>query len=462
MPQQTSKPRKAARKPGSELYDRVVNRAQTAIMKASRSARDIAPIPVVADRVRRDLAAASLENFLLTYFPATFYLELGPDHLAMIARLQDTVINGGQRVVAMPRGSGKSAILIRAALWAVLTGRRRFCVIIGATEKLAETELNQIKSELEHNDLLLADWPAACYPVRQLEAQARRCVGQHVGGKRTEIVWVSKRLALPTIQGPDAESSGAVIVVSGITGAVRGLSHTDALGRTVRPDLLLCDDPQDRESAASPTQTADRLAILNGDLLGLAGPAETISAVLSGTVIYPDDMVDQLLGGQAGAWQGERHALVYEFPTNLPLWEEYGRMRSDEGPVAATAFYALNRNAMDAGARVAWPARYRPGELSAIQGAMNLRNDLGAAAFDAEYQNAPAREVSAVVLDPVVIAARTNGYGRGTAPPEVEKITAFIDCGMYLIWWLVAGWSDRGASGGAKLLGFSRCESACG
>ena len=43
------------------------------------------------------------------------------------------------------------------------------------------------------------------------------------------------------------------------------------------------------------------------------------------------------------------------------------------GLADATEFYRQHREAMDAGAVVAWPERYNHDELSAIQHAMNLK-----------------------------------------------------------------------------------------
>jgi hypothetical protein len=416
----------------------------------SRKGRDIAPCPPVANRRRRNACAASLRKFLETYFKATFPLPWSEDHLETIARLEEVVTTGGQYAVAAPRGDGKTSRTERAALWAVLTGRRRFVVIVGANETLAEHALGRIKGELMHNDLLLADWPRTAYPIRELEGQARRCVGQHLGGARTEIVWQRKRLILPTMPGPNNEASGAVLHATGLQAGLRGLSHVTPDGETIRPDLLLVDDPQDRDSARSVVQTAERVAILNGDLLGLAGPGRRISALATVTVIQRNDLADQLLDTDRNPqWRGSRYELVKRWPDRTDLWDEYLILRAegfrpggDRGE-GATAFYREHRAEMDAGAVVSWPARREPAELSAIQHAYNLRQDLGDVAFEAEYQNRPRQQtVEAEVLDPVAIAGRCGGFERGVAPPNCEKISAFIDVGSTVLWWLVAGWCE--------------------
>ena len=70
---------------------------------------------------------------------------------------------------------------------------------------------------------------------------------------------------LPTL--PDAACdgrnvSGSTVTVAGVTGALRGQSQTLATGEVIRPELVILDDPQTRESAMSPSQSAERVAII--------------------------------------------------------------------------------------------------------------------------------------------------------------------------------------------------------
>ncbi|MFI4860247.1 MAG: hypothetical protein ACIAXF_06150 [Phycisphaerales bacterium JB063] len=81
---------------------------------------------------------------------------------------------------------------------------------------------------------------------------------------------------MPTMEG--SPSSGAIITVAGLDSNIRGQHHTKLDGTVVRPSLVILDDPQTRQSAASPTQTKHRLSILNGDVLGMAGPNVKIAA----------------------------------------------------------------------------------------------------------------------------------------------------------------------------------------
>ena len=91
---------------------------------------------------------------------------------------------------------------------------------------------------------------------------------------------------------------------------------------------------------------------------------------------------------------------------------------------------------MDAGAVVAWPARFVAGERSALQYAMNLRFR-DEAAFFAEYQNEPlpADEAESDMLSADQIAAKTNGVPRNVVPIGANpvKVAAMRGLGSEVI-----------------------------
>ena len=231
--------------------------------------------------------------------------------------------------------------------------------------------------------------------MKVLVATEKPFAAAAVEGIRKEIEAAGNELVLPTIKGSPA--SGVVVRVAGITGRVRGMKFKRADGRSVRPSLVIVDDPQTTESAGSVEQTRKRVRVLAGDILGLAGPGQKMSGIMPCTVIRPGDMAEQLLDRKEHPeWNGERTRLVYEFPRNTALWDEYAEIRADalreDGNIArATEFYREHREAMDAGAVVAWPERYNHDELSAVQYAMDLKLT-DEAAFQSEYQNDPLPE----------------------------------------------------------------------
>ena len=160
----------------------------------------------------------------------------------------------------------------------------------GATDAAARSLLATIKSELVFNEKLATDFPEVCYPIRLLKNNARLCTGQLWDGKQTLITWSSDRVSFPTI--PKSKVCGATLSVAGLTGGLRGQMQTLADGTVIRPPVVILDDPQSRESAESKLQTQARLSIVQGDVLGMAGPGETISAVCPCTVIAKGDLAD--------------------------------------------------------------------------------------------------------------------------------------------------------------------------
>lgn len=428
-------------------YERMKERARERNAALSRSGRDIGPLPAVEDSERRGRCEASFRVFCETYFGNTFCLPWSPDHLKVIAKIEEAVLRGGLFALAMPRGSGKTSLCEAACIWSVLIGAREFVCLIGADESHAEGMLESIKTEFEGNDLLLGDFPEAVYPVRRLEGINNRADGQLLDGKPTRIEWTAKRIVLPTV--PDSAASGAVIDVAGITARLRGKKHKTPDGRTVRPSLVLVDDPQTDESARSPKQVQDRTRTLMGAVLGLAGPGRKIAGLMTLTVVVPGDLADHILDpDEHPQWQGERTRMVYSFPANERLWEEYARIRAEGlragvGLKHATAFYDEHREEMDAGARIAWPERHQPDERSAVQHAMNLKLQ-DEAAFWSEYQNdpLPTEDVDPDELTAERIANKLNGMERGALTAEASHVTAFVDVQQKALFWVVCGWAD--------------------
>lgn len=433
---------------GRSDYERHRDRMARREAAKSRSGRDIGPIPPVADPKRREEAERSLLAFANTYFRAALDKDWSPDHLRVIARMEDAIRHGGLFAIATPRGFGKTTICEIAALWAILLGLRRFVALVGASDEAAGEMLDSIKSSLENNELLQSDFPEVCHPILKLERIAQRANGQLCDGLPTDMEWGKEVIVLPTVR--DSKASGAILKTAGLTGRVRGMSYMRTDGVKVRPDLVIPDDPQTDESARSPTQCTKRERLISGAVLGLAGPGQTISGFMPCTVIMPGDMADRILNRDIHPeWQGERMKMVYAWPERQDLWDRYAELRraslknGGKGE-DATEFYAANRDAMDKGAQVQWPARFAPPlELSAIQHAWNLRIDRGDHAFFAEYQNEPLPEVEeAAGLEPETVCAKAIRLKRGVVPAEATTLTAYIDVQGKLLYWLVAAWSE--------------------
>lgn len=449
-----------------ESYEQHKDRAARRSAELSAAGRDIGDLPAITDPARRSKAATNFQLFCESYFPQSFHLAWSEDHLKVLRKIEQAVLQGGLFAMAMPRGSGKTTICECACIWAVLNGHREFVCLIGSDEGHAMDMLESIKTELDANELLLADYPEVCHPIQSLDGIANRCNGQLYHGERTHIGWTAKYIVLPTLQ-PNgwsedeafdaliredgrALASGAIIKVAGITGRIRGMKFKRPDGKSVRPSLVVLDDPQTDESARSVSQCQQRESILAGAVLGLAGPGHKISGIMPCTVIRPGDMADRILNrDHHPSWQGERTKMVYAFPSDTKLWDRYAELRAEglrneDGGAAATEFYAQHQEQMDAGAKIAWPERFNHDELSAIQHAMNLKFQ-DEAAFWAEYQNEPLPEVEVDEneLTADQIAAKLNGLPKGRVPLGCQHLTMFIDVQQKLLFYVVCAWGEE-------------------
>lgn len=392
----------------------------------------------------------SLKRWIEYFGKQDFYLKFSPDHLEAIDTLERCINHGEQYALAMPRGSGKTTVTQWALLYAMLTGRRRYITYIAATDKLAQAAHEFIKLRLETSDLLHDHYPHVTTYVRNAEGKPLRAANMlRADMKNPGFKWTKDEIALPdvTTQGQDDgkggkipqekatgyASNGVIMRTAGITGAVRGSKKDHAKKASSRPDFVILDDPQTRESAESQTQTETRENIINGDVLGLAGPDIKIAAVMLCTIIAQNDLSDRFLNHELHPeWQGKTTRMVVKWPdAQDTLWSEYGDLwRQDQINQTKNAlkFYRRNRKAMDKGGVISWPQRKLKDDVSALQHAQDLLLSRGNQ-FYSEYQNDPQTRISSVyTLNPHLIMTRTDKTRQpGEIPEWAELIIASSD-----------------------------------
>ena len=406
---------------------------------------DISPVPKVVAPKRRAKCKNNLALFQRTYLSHLCFNPFSKDQKEVIKGLEVAIKKTGKSAKALPRGGGKTTIGIGACLWALLYGWRHFVVVIGPEAEHAKSIIEDVQAELEGNELLLADFPEVCYAIQQLEGRAARARSQHEDGKLTKIKWTTDRIRFPIIKG--SKVAGSILRSTGITSSIRGMKSGAR-----RPDFVLLDDPQTRESAESTKQTEARENIINGDILGLAGHNKTISVYMTCTVIAKDDLSDRFLDRTTRPqWHGKRAKLVYAWPENK-LWDKYNKIWKEDQEAGdseaknATAFYKKNRKKMDKGVKVADKHAFDSDvELSAIQHARNLLLDVGVAAFEAEYQNQPlAREFALYDIDAKMVRSRCNGLARLKIDESVRIVVSFCDINYSGLHWTLIGFrNDR-------------------
>jgi hypothetical protein len=427
-------------------YQRKLKSAGAREQRISREGRDIGRIPRVARPARKHRCLASLETFCRTYFPATFALTFSKAHLRVIEVLEAVIRQGGGFAVGMPRGSGKTKLCEAATLWAALNGVP-YILFVGASEKKAEQSIATLKTWLETSVELAADFPEVCYPIAALEGEPRRCAGQLHHGRRTHMQWGDGVIVLPDI--PGSKAAGCIIEAVGLESGFRGLNHQRRDGRSVRPELVIADDPQTDASARSPAQVVSRQRTLESGLQGLQGPTRPLATVVPCTVIEHDDLADRLLDREKSPqWSGERFRAMITMPERLDLWRgQYlellraATLRKDFGEV--NAFYKRHRKQLDHGAEVYWPERIEPGCVSAVQSLMHIYL-LRPQMFASEYQLEPLRdETEAKLLSAADLAARLSGLPRGRVPLYASHLTGFVDVQGEALWYVICAWGER-------------------
>jgi hypothetical protein len=138
------------------------------------------------------------------------------------------MVSGDHNNIIVPRGFSKTTLTNGANIYDVITDGGTFCVYISKSADHAEMQLQNIKIELETNQLL------------------RAAYGDLVPTRADVEKWQADQLQL---------KNGAILVARGKGGQVRGLNY-----RARRPNKIILDDVEDDGLVAS---TAERLKTEN-------------------------------------------------------------------------------------------------------------------------------------------------------------------------------------------------------
>lgn len=409
-------------------------------------------IPDVVDPQRRERALADPELFLKTYFPKKYKRRMGAHHHRMIDALVEISTNGGKQSIAAPRGCGKSEIVKGMIPYLIFSGRIRFPVPMAATGVLALRLYLDFRRKMQRNDLLHADFPEVCHPIRALDGAPQRAEKQHVAGVLTEIVWkATDYLCLPIVAG--SPFGGVKMSYASLDGAIRGLNIDSD-----RPDLVILDDPETRESAKHVNQIEDRRELLDRDIAGLAEEGEDIAIVVLTTLqnnyCLSAELTDRK---QRPAYAGMRFGMVVSWPDDMEMWNEYMALwqrdnaNGDRNRYTALAFYEQNRVAMDKGSELLTdefkPRFDQDGKSilhSNLQRQFDVIADIKLPAYLSEYQNDPEPEEiaegNALTIGRVMQC--TSKLERGVSPEDPICVTRGIDIGKYKSHWWKAAWHE--------------------
>ncbi len=279
------------------------------------------PADRTASRKRTERARRDFQFFSETYLP--HYFAFGPSrlHQWLYERLPQAIDapKGTRIAVAAPRGEGKSTIVSLAlVLWATLTRRKRYVLLISDVYPQAATLLAAVKAELEANPRLRADFP--------------RATG--IGRPWRETVMVT--------------GDNRKLQALGSGQRIRGLRHGPH-----RPDLVIGDDLENDTFVATPEQRGKLGRWWRGAVRYVGPPDGSLDLIVIGTKLHYDSLLSNLI--DSPLWAGRIFRSILRWPDRMDLWDAFAARAQSHGEAAARNYYAARRADMDMGADVSWP-----------------------------------------------------------------------------------------------------------
>lgn len=308
-----------------------------------------------ANRAKRLAAIADPKNgyraFAETYFPHYLTKPNSKLHDALFDMLPAMVAmpEGRKELIQAPRGSAKSThISLIFPLYCIVRGLKHFIALIMDAFEQAALSIEAIKAELEFNPRLAQDFP-------------------DMAGKGR--IWR---------EGDIVTRNNVKVEGFGTGKKIRGRRHGPH-----RPDLAILDDIENDENIESPKQR-DKLEKWVAKAVLELGPTDgSMDVLYCGTIIHFDAVIVRF--SRKPGWNVTRYQAILRWPDNLDLWDAWEEIYRNAGEDAADAFHADNREALDKGAVLNWPASHT------LLFLMKKRAG-GHGAFESEYQNNPINE----------------------------------------------------------------------
>lgn len=167
-------------------------------------------------------------------------------------------------MLMMPRGFSKTTLVGQAAmLYLILFLERKFIVYLSETSGHSEMQINNVKAELEANEII------------------RAVFGNLVPDRYDSRKWTATMFET---------TSDVVVMCRGRGGQVRGLNH-----KGNRPDTIMFDDVEDKESVRNAAQRAKTVDWFYSDVMpALPAMDETATIIGLGTLLHPEALLKVL------------------------------------------------------------------------------------------------------------------------------------------------------------------------
>jgi predicted phage terminase large subunit-like protein len=304
-----------------------------------------------------------------------------PDFHVKLSRILDSVSNRNRtaRIAwAASRGHAKSAYLSNAfPVHEIAFRKRRMILIISETNSGSKKFIKWVAGQLKYNLKLREDFGVLLHEQKMQNEKDSE-----------DAFLTTNKIKM------EATSLGTQI---------RGFRNGSQ-----RPDLILLDDLESRDSNNTPELRQKAKDWLNQDLMPAYDPTQT-AVIFMGTLVHVDSLLNYVLSERRDFIKNKFPAII-EWPERMDLWAEFERIYKEYQPSdeeladmenaeeematpnarAALKFYEENREAMDKGAQVLWPDRFPLTNL------FLEKQNYGSKAFNTEFQNNPLDEESQI------------------------------------------------------------------
>jgi predicted phage terminase large subunit-like protein len=261
-------------------------------------------------------------------------------------------VNEGERnarlAIAAARGHNKSGTFSNGfPLHQVVFRRRKYVLLISETDSLSKKLIGWVNKQLKFNAKIREDFGVLLNERNQ----------QNEKDNEEAFITISNALV-------EASSSGKQL---------RGKRHG-----AVRPDLVIIDDPSSMNNEGTKEAREKLVHWLNSVVVPIGSKATAI--VLVGTMVSATGLLNHVL--KRKDFKSSFHGAVIHEPTNPKVWDEYCEVYArSESMEEVDAFYAANKEALEAGIELAWPWRW------SYRALMHEKVNMGTRAYNSEYRN---------------------------------------------------------------------------
>ena len=312
--------------------------------------------------LRKELASIDLEYFGRCYLPHYFTRETPKFHKeldniwienviknknVLIENEEINKLQGSKVTITAPRGHAKSTnFTFKDTLHACLYKYKNYILILSDSTEQAEGFLNDIKIELEENELIKKDF------------------GNMVGK-----VWNASVIVL---------SNNVKIEAIGSGKKIRGRRH-----RNFRPDLIVLDDIENDENVNTLEQ---RKKLENWYYKAVSKAGDTYTDICYiGTLLHYDSLLAKVIKNPT--YKVAKYKGVIHFAKNKGLWDIwekiYSSLEDEKREENAREFFENNEDEMLKDTKVLWQEKWSYYDL------MVMRLSEGIASFNSEIQNEP-------------------------------------------------------------------------